>query len=149
MESKVIPNDVLFETAGGFIAEGKSVLFIPEGRSMLPFIRGGRDSVVLTRPSAPLEVGDIVLARAGGRYVVHRIRAVEGDEVTLMGDGNLRGKEKCTTGDVIGIVTEIVKPGGRRVKPGKGFLWRKLLPARRLLLAVLKRTVFIEDYRNP
>lgn len=148
MESKVIPQDVFFETVDRFLAEGKPVLFTPRGRSMLPFIRGGRDSVVLARPSDALEAGNIVLAKTGGRYVMHRIWAVEREEVTLMGDGNLKGREHCTTADVAGVVTEIVKPDGRRVKPGKGILWRRLLPVRRLLLAMLKRTVFIQDFKE-
>ena len=148
MENKVLPQKALFDTIDSFLGEGKRVAFIPDGRSMLPFIRGGRDSVVLARPDRPLEVGDIVLVHIHKEYVLHRIRASEGGELLLMGDGNLGQKERCKPSEVLGIVTEIVKADGRRVKPGKGSLWRMLLPVRPLLLAILKRTVFKQDFKD-
>ena len=149
MDDKVLPLHVLLDTVGDFLAEGRSVRFVPDGRSMLPFIRGGRDSVVLVGAGRSLEVGDIVLAQIHKEYVLHRIWALDGDAVTLMGDGNLRQREACGRSEVLGVVTEIVRPGGRRVKPGRGTLWRKLLPVRPLLLALLKRTVYRQDFRSP
>ena len=126
---------------GMFISEGKDVVMTPKGSSMLPFIEGGKDSVVLTAPSRPLEVGDIVLAKVGERYIMHRVFAVEEDALTLMGDGNIRGTEHCSKGDVIGLVTEIHKAGGRKVVPGKARLWRWLRPFRRFILGIYKRVI--------
>lgn len=134
-----IDNAAFFTQVRELLSEGREVVFTPKGNSMLPFIRGGRDSVVLSGAFAPLEVGDIVLADVDGRFVMHRVFALEGDSVTLMGDGNITGTESCTVADVIGKVTEIRKDAGKTVKPGKGRLWRVLMPVRRYILAIYKR----------
>lgn len=123
------------------LMEGREVEMTPKGSSMLPFIKGDRDSVVLTKPAKPFEVGDIVLAKVGGRYIMHRIFSVKGNDLTLMGDGNIRGTESCASSDVIGLVTEIHKENGKVVKPGKGALWRTLMPLRRYILAIYKRVI--------
>lgn len=139
--SRIISDEEGFKAMRLLLAEGKGVVFTPEGNSMLPFIRSGRDSVLLSPPVRPLETGDIILAKIGPRYILHRIIALHGDQVTLMGDGNLHEKERCTAADVIGIVTEIRKGDGRVVIPGKGRLWHMLKPIRRYLLAFYKRVV--------
>ncbi len=140
-EGKIVDMDLFMEGIGEFLGEGKEVVMTPKGNSMLPFIKGDRDSVVLAKPSKPFEVGDIVLAKVGQRYIMHRIFAVEGDSLTLMGDGNVCGTESCHTSDVIGLVTEIRKENGKVVKPGKGALWRSLRPIRRYILAIYKRVI--------
>jgi len=88
MDKRVVPNKVLLEEAGLLLEEGREVSFTPLGNSMLPFIRGGKDSVRLCKKPS-VEVGDIVLARLPGRYVLHRVVGMEGERLTLMGDGNL------------------------------------------------------------
>ena len=137
MDKQVVANDVLIPELGRLLAEGLEVEFQPKGRSMLPFIRGDRDSVVM-RKFPEVSVGDIVLARASGHFVLHRVFSVEGDVLTLMGDGNIRGTETCRRGDVLGTVTAIIR-SGRPHAPGNGRLWRTLLPVRRYLLAVIRR----------
>ena len=107
---------------------------------MLPFIREGVDRVVLRKKDS-FEIGDIVLARFDGRYLLHRIVALDGDAVTLMGDGNLRGQEKGRTDEIVGTVSAIIRPDGRRHAPGKGRLWRALKPVRRYLLAIYRRLI--------
>ena len=138
MDKKVVANQVLLEDAAALMKEGREVNFTPLGSSMLPFIRGGKDSVVL-RKMPDVEVGDIVLVRMEGpRYVLHRIIEKDGKNITLMGDGNLAGTEKCTVDDVLGTVTAVLK-AKRRITPGKGRWWRALKPIRRYLLAIYRR----------
>lgn len=138
---KVVDMDLYMSGLETLLMEGREVEMTPKGSSMLPFIKGDRDSVVLTKPAKPFEVGDIVLAKVGGRYIMHRIFSVEGNDLTLMGDGNIRGTESCASSDVIGLVTEIHKENGKVVKPGKGALWRTLMPLRRYILAIYKRVI--------
>ena len=128
-----------FNLVESFLKEGKEVRITPKGDSMRPFIIGGRDSVVLTSLTRSPEVGDIVLAMVKGRYIMHRVIMVEGSRLTLMGDGNVKGTERCVVDDVKGIVSEIHKESGRRVKPGKGRIWRLLLPIRKVLVVIHKR----------
>ncbi len=138
MTRHLLPNDILLSQAGDFLREGREVILRARGNSMLPFIRDGRDSVVLHSCDDP-QVGDIVLVRLPGRYVMHRIIRHEGETYTMMGDGNVRGTESFRKEDVLGKVTGIIRDGGREIKPGKGRLWHLLLPVRRWILAIYRR----------
>ena len=143
-EKKILPNDLLLGEVSRLIAEGESVTIMTKGVSMHPFIRGGRDSVRLVKPVG-LEPGMIVLAQIRqGVYVLHRIISLEGDDVTLMGDGNIAGVEKCRISDVKAVAVAIIKPR-REIDPSgerhqrQARLWKSLLPVRRWLLAVYRR----------
>lgn len=119
--------------------EGKVVVLKQiYGNSMLPFIRGGVDSVRLRKPEG-VKVGDIVLAVFGGRPIVHRVIAINGTKVTLMGDGNLKGTEKGNLSEVLGVVDQIISPSGRSRRPTNGKLWHRLLPMRKYLLKVYRK----------
>ena len=138
MEKRVLPNKVLLEEVAALVAQGKDVIFTPKGNSMLPFIRGDRDSVRLSACVEP-EEGDIILARHDGHYILHRVIAVDEKTLLLMGDGNLQGTERVLRNDILGKVTAIVRPNGRTVIPGKGRLWRILKPLRRFILGIYRR----------
>lgn len=140
MDKHTLPNEILLGEVAAVLREGREAIILPTGNSMLPFIRNGEDRVMLQKKDT-LEVGDIVLACRNGRYLLHRIVALEGEAVTLMGDGNLRGQEHCHRGDILGTVTAIIRPDGKRRVPGKGRLWRALRPIRRYLLAIYKRLI--------
>lgn len=137
MEKREMPNEVLLGAVEQMLDEGREVVITPKGNSMLPFIRGDRDSVRLQKKDS-LEIGDIVLVNLGNRYILHRIIAIDGDNVTLMGDGNVKGTESCRKENVCGTVTGIQRDGKMR-NPGKGRLWGRLLPVRRYLLAIRRR----------
>ena len=134
----LLPNEVLLGEVERMLDEGREVLMVPKGRSMLPFIRGEVDKVLLTKPKE-LKVGDIALAWVDDRYVMHRVIAIDGQQVTLMGDGNLQGREQTTRDQVVGVVVDIITPEGRHHKPTRGWLWRKLLPVRKYLLKVYRK----------
>ena len=138
-------DDFVIEEAIRLVNDGVSVTLPVGGRSMLPFIIGGRESVILQKP-AHLKVGDIVLAWADNcKYAVHRIILFDGDDVILMGDGNLAGTERCKLQDIKAkathfffndtATTEIYTPW--RCRAAK--LWWHLRPVRRYLLAIYRR----------
>ena len=134
------PNEVLLGEVDRMLAAGRDVVLVTRGRSMLPFIRGGVDKVLLRKsPESQLKVGDIVLAHIEGRYVMHRIIALDGERMTLMGDGNLQGKEEGVRSEAVGKVVEIITPTGRHRKPTSGRLWRRLLPIRKYLLKIYRK----------
>ena len=138
MDKRVVANEILLEDAAALMEEGREVTLRPLGSSMLPFIRGGKDSVRLKKMPG-VAVGDMLLVRLPGpRYVLHRLIGKEGDRLTLMGDGNLAGVERCTVADVLGTVTAIER-GSRVVKPGNGLWWRRLKPLRRYILGIYRR----------
>lgn len=147
MEKITLPNTLLFDEVTRLLSEGKEVIIPTKGNSMLPFIRGERDSVVLVKKKEA-KAGDIVLALVDGkRYILHRIWSVDGDRVTLMGDGNISGKELCGIADISGTVTHIVRPDGHRtsvdtaVFQRRSRIWRILLPLRRYILFIYRRLI--------
>lgn len=142
-ESRLKDNKII-EEAVKLVEEGICVTLPVDGRSMLPFIIGGKDSVILEKPQKA-EIGDIVLAWVEQcRFVVHRIIAINGDEVTLMGDGNIRGTEQCHINDIKASITYVVDEKNRRKNINSrkyrwsSFLWSKLRPVRRYLLALYR-----------
>ena len=142
-ESRLKDNKII-EEAVKLVEEGICVTLPVDGRSMLPFIIGGKDSVILEKPQKA-EIGDIVLAWVEQcRYVVHRIIAITGDEVTLMGDGNIRGTEQCLLDDIKATITYVVDEKNRRINIYNrkyrwgAYIWGKLRPVRRYLLAFYK-----------
>ena len=138
MDKIVLPNNVLLDEVAQLLAEGREVVMTTKGRSMLPFIRGEVDRVNLRQPDS-LKVGDIVLAYFENRYLLHRIVDIHGDEITLMGDGNLKGTERGDRSHVVGKVVEIITPDQRQHKPGKAWLWRHTLFLRKYLLKVYRK----------
>lgn len=129
METKEPSSEALLER----LREGKMVQFAPMGISMMPFIRGGHDKVLVRKEEA-VGVGDIVLVEYRGNMILHRVYSVNGSRLTLMGDGNLQGTEEVELTEVLGTVLQIIKPDGRYLKPRKAWLWRHTLPLRRYLL---------------
>ncbi len=128
------------------LSEGKEVRFTPAGVSMRPFIEGDKDSVILAPLNRAPQRGDILLAQVQtlcGRqtYVLHRLIRIVGEQLTLMGDGNLAGTEVCSRGDVIGVVTRIENPKGRRKMLTRGYLWYILRPVRKWLLKIYRKIV--------
>lgn len=142
-----LPNDQLLPLVREYVSKGEKVIISVKGYSMRPFLEHLRDRVQLA-PWTALAVGDAVLAEiAPGHFVLHRIIKIVGEQLTLMGDGNIRGTEQCTVSDVCGLVLQYIRPNGhilqaddprlkRQIK-----LWRRLLPIRRLLLFIYKSTI--------
>lgn len=105
--------------------EGHTVTINLRGVSMRPFLEDGRDKAVLIRPSNP-KVGDPVLAEISeGFFVLHRIYRIEGDQVTLLGDGNpRRSYEHCLQSDICGAVVGFYRKGSSRLDRTDGWRWR-------------------------
>ena len=138
-------NDII-EEAIRLVREGVNVTLPVKGRSMLPFIIGGKESVILHSPGGIVDVGDVVLAWVdGNRYVVHRIIKLDYDRVTLMGDGNVAVTEHCRLNDIKARVTHVVDAKDKthylynrwRMLGAKVWYW--LRPIRRYLLAIYRR----------
>lgn len=140
-------DEFFFQAAEQLVKDGQEVILYPKGWSMLPFIRGGVDSVVLIKPKS-IRKGDVVLCQVPGpKYYIHRVWKIKGDIVVTMGDGNLRGKELCRIENIIARVDEVIGPDGKHRRLDTPFqraaarVWRWLLPFRRYLLAIYRRTL--------
>ncbi|MBR5440380.1 MAG: S24/S26 family peptidase [Prevotella sp.] len=125
--------------------EGHTVTLRLRGFSMRPFLEDNRDKALMTKATNP-KVGDPVLAEIEPKhFVLHRIVQIDGDNVTLRGDGNL-GNEYCTLGDVKGAVIGFYRKGRTTLDRTDGwkwrtysFFWTRLYPIRRYLLAFYRR----------
>ena len=93
LEKKSMYLDDLMPLIREQLNSGASVRIHPRGTSMLPMIREGVDSVVLSKLPQKLEKYDVILyQRKDGQYVLHRLVKV-GDAYTFIGD-NQFDKEK-------------------------------------------------------
>lgn len=89
------------------LAKGETVSFRPKGHSMEPKISSG--NLVTVEPAKhPLQKGDIVFCKVGGKYYVHLIQAVKGSNYQI---GNNKKHTNGTIGpdSVFGKVTKVEK----------------------------------------
>ena len=138
-------NEIVAEAIRRTVNE-ECVMLPVNGYSMLPFVVGWCDCVILQKAAHP-KVGDVVVAWVEDRrYVLHRIIRIDGERVTLMGDGNLRGTETCTLSDVKALATHVVDVKGRtydlysKRQRWAAKVWWYIRPVRRYLLAIYRRT---------
>ncbi len=93
------------------LAAGQPVRFSPKGRSMLPMLRQGRDTVTLSPATHPLKRYDIPLYRRDdGSYVLHRIVAV-GKTYTCVGDSQFILEKEIRQDQILGVVTAFSRDG--------------------------------------
>jgi len=148
MEKMVVGNDVFFADVLKVLDQGRQVTIPVKGYSMLPFIRGGKDLVVLEKSGGDLKADDIVLFHIGpmegGRYVMHRILSVDGDAVDIMGDGVPKNHEHVHRSQILARAVRILRGGTRPVDPyspgelRKVHFWQWLLPLRRYILFIYR-----------
>lgn len=144
MQEINIPLNVLIGQVLQVIREGHTATIRLTGYSMRPFLEHKRDKALLGQVTR-LEVGMPVLALLpNGHYVLHRIIAIHGDQVTLMGDGNLT-TEHCSTTDVKAQALGFYRKGRHTLDPVTGRKWRiysavwmHLRPIRRYLLFIYR-----------
>lgn len=142
-DSQQIPNESFFPEVVRILDEGMQATIPVKGFSMLPFIRGVRDLVVLEKREQYVPY-DIVLFRHHDRFVLHRILSIEGDRVEIQGDGVPRNTEKVTLKDISGKVVRILRDGKKEVDPDsprqlrRARRWRRLRPVRRPLLLLYR-----------
>lgn len=145
----LIANMEFVHTVRLLLSSGHKVRFHVRGRSMYPILKGGRDQVIL-ESAKNIKEKDLVLAQVrSGYYVLHRVIRKDGDQLTLMGDGNLTITEECSCSNVVGKV-EMVLINGRWIRTdGFGFriysaVWIQLIPLKKILFIFCR---FINRYR--
>ena len=147
-----LPNDLFLAEVRKLLAEGHTATIMVRGNSMRPFLENNRDSIELTAVTH-INKGDAVLAEiAPGKYVFHRIIAIDGEKVTLMGDGNVRGTEHCLQANVCANVATFIRKGKSYSPEGRSWrvyswIWPRLCPIRRYLLWIY-RHFFIRPQKN-
>ncbi|MGI6223731.1 MAG: S24/S26 family peptidase [Prevotella sp.] len=145
MKKITYDNAVLLPEIIKLVNEGHTVTLLLKGFSMRPFLEDGRDKAMLTKVNHP-KVGDPVLAETyKGHFVLHRIVNIQGDNVTLRGDGNL-GVEECKLQDIRASIVGFYRKGRKKMDLTTGrkwkvysWIWMRLFPIRRYLLAAYRK----------
>lgn len=144
-----VKNDIFIEEIRRMLHEEgrKSVTFVVRGISMRPFLEHERDKVILVAPQPPT-VGQVVLAEFHEKtYALHRIIKIDGNTITMRGDGNiLKQTETFTDDKIIGTAKAFIRKGkyiGTDSRKWRYYsaLWHHLRPIRRVLLAIDRRIV--------
>ena len=139
------PNAEFLPKVVEMLNEGHTVTLRLRGFSMRPFLEDNRDKALLRKPTEA-KVGDPVLAEiAPKHFVLHRIVKIDGDAVTLLGDGNL-SCEHCQLENIVGAVKGFYRKERNKLDRTDGWKWRTyswiwmhLRPVRRYLLAAYRR----------
>lgn len=88
-----------------------SLVYTNMGKSMLPFIKEGRDILVIKSLNERIKKYDIVLSkRPSGRYLLHRVIYVfdNGETLILSGDNSYK-KDYVERSSIIGILSQIIR----------------------------------------
>ncbi len=109
---------------------GEEFEFCPNGISMLPFIKGGKDVIKIKKYDGGAKKYDVVFyVRPDGKYVLHRIVRVKGDELYMCGD-NLWWVEHVPEEDIFAILSSVK---GKKMCGAGYFLYCRTLFARRFV----------------
>ena len=103
------------------------LIYAVRGHSMQPFLREGKDVVVIEPcPAGMLQKYDMVLYRRGSSYILHRIMEIREKEFVLCGDHNRTLEEGIRGEDILGVVTGVRRNGKDRALLSAGtrcYLW--------------------------
>lgn len=109
MFKKEMELDALMPLIRESLAAGKTVRFQPRGISMLPMLRQGIDSVILSPVPEKLHKYDLPLyQRENGKYILHRIVKAE-DTYTCIGDNQFELEYGLHHDQMIALVTAFTR----------------------------------------
>lgn len=106
-----VENSIFFGAVEEILNEGRMVSIVMRGTSMQPILREP-DKVTLEPAKGRAEVGDVVLFRYGKVHLLHRIIAINGDNVTMQGD-NSYSCEHIRRGDIVARLVKVTRRSGK------------------------------------
>ena len=122
---------------------GQSVRIYPYGASMLPMLREGRDSVVLSRARKIRKYDVILYQRENGQYILHRVVGV-GETYTCIGDNQFELERGITAEQIVAVCTSFTRKG-KKCSPNSpkwrtyAIFWHYSRFPRRVIRAVKRR----------
>lgn len=145
---KILSPDQLMPLLPQLLEDVEAVPLVISGNSMSPFLVHSRDTVFLSKLSAPPKRGDMILYRRfGGAYVLHRVFRTDGGVCTMLGDAQTAPEPGIRAEQCIAAVTA-VRRKGKLLKKGNFTWWfyekiwlllRPLRPRILRLFSLLKR----------
>ncbi|MBK5721504.1 S24/S26 family peptidase [Dysgonomonas sp. Marseille-P4677] len=114
MAVREIPNNMFFTNVKHIIDSGNSVELRIKGTSMYPTLLNGKHKVVLIPYQKQyLQVGSIALFEYENKYILHRLKLVNGNQLVFQGDNLPSVREHVEEGNIVGIVEYIISPDGK------------------------------------
>jgi len=137
-----IPAAEWFKLIIPIMQEGYKLKICPEGRSMVPFLTGGRDEAVLSLPGDGYEfkVNDIVLYKIEKNiHVLHRVYRIDKNGIYTLGDSQTMIDGPYHRNDIIAVADYIIRKGKRIDRLDRTYIflvsaWRLLRPFRPIII---------------
>lgn len=126
-----------------------SFIFTNVGISMMPLLRQHKDLFKIEKKTDKRgrKYDVVLIKRASGQYVLHRILKVRDKDYVLCGDNQFHREYGVTEDQILGVMTEVIRDGQSISVEDKkyqlyvhlwcdffyiraAFLWLKLLPRR-------------------
>ena len=134
------------------IEEGLTVPLKVSGSSMTPYIVGGRDTVMISKPTLPLKRGDIAFfERLDGQIVMHRVCRVKKEGYYFVGDAQTVLEGPIVDAQIFGVVNKIIRKG--RTESSGNFtwfffrhVWIRLIPIRRVFVKIYEKLKRKKDH---
>ena len=139
---EMVPASVWFPAIVPLLREGYQLKICPEGRSMVPFLTGGRDYAVLSVADGAYRFrkNDVVLYIVeGGIHVLHRVCRIDKDGIFTLGDALTSVEGPFQRSDILASADYIIRKGRRIDRRNRRYLflvsiWRLLRPLRPLII---------------
>ncbi len=94
------------------IAKGGTFTMMPRGTSMLPLIREGLDSVILSPLNQEILPGDVILyKRDSGQYVLHRVMTAKNNTYIMCGDNQVVFEKGIKLHHMLAVASGIIRDG--------------------------------------
>lgn len=139
---KKIPAEIWLQAITPLLREGYQFKICPQGRSMVPFLQGGRDEAVLSAPDENYvyRKNDIVLFKSSnGIHVLHRICSISKKGIYTLGDGNTAKEGPFQREDILAVADYIIRKGKVLHNEDRTYIllvgvWRAIRPFRPFLI---------------
>ena len=139
---EIVPASVWFQAIDPLLREGYQLKIRPEGRSMVPFLTGGRDYAVLSAADGAyrFKKNDVVLyAVEDGVHVLHRVCRINNNGIYTLGDALTDVEGPFQRNDILASADYIIRKGRRIDRLNRRYLflvsvWRFLRPLRPLII---------------
>ncbi len=124
------------------IKKSGRIIYTNVGASMMPYIKQGRDVLVISEVNGRLNKYDVPLyKRDSGQYVLHRILKVRENDYVICGDNRWNKEYGITDRHIIGILTGVIRDGQEIPVTSRKYriyvhLWCDLFPVRAFILRV-------------
>lgn len=111
------------------------LVYTTRGYSMRPMLHQGRDLVVIEPREGRLRKYDVALYKRDGKYVLHRVIAVNAQGYTARGDSNFFKEPGIRDEDILGVLTSFTRGGKQHKTDEFGYklysrLWNAVYPLR-------------------